>query len=193
MDDPSKPAIDEPTYSPAARRFHWWTVALLLIQIPVGLYMAYRGGKLDIWDDLTNNLYSGHKLLGIVILLLVLARLYYRLTRGAPPDEPTITWWQKGAAHMTHWALYGLLLLVPMLGWIGVSLYPALDIFGLFKLPALTVANEEMASKVLFYHWLFAILLLLAVSAHISGALFHYLIRKDGVLRRMLPSAGRRS
>ena len=92
------------TYSTTARRFHWWTVAFLAVQIPVGLYMAYRGNTLNVWDGLTNALYSSHKLLGMAILVLVLARLIYRLSHGAPPDEPTLTWWQKGAAHLNHWA-----------------------------------------------------------------------------------------
>ena len=128
-------SAQDATYSTAARRFHWWTVAFVAVQIPVGLYMAYRGNTLKLWDGLTNALYSSHKLLGITILVLVLARLIYRLSHGAPPDEPTITWWQKGAAHLNHWGLYLVLLVVPILGYIGISLYPALDIFGLFSLP----------------------------------------------------------
>ena len=128
-------SAQDATYSTAARRFHWWTVAFLAVQIPVGLYMAYRGNTLNVWDGLTNALYSSHKLLGITILVLVLARLIYRLSHGAPPDEPTLTWWQKGAAHFNHWGLYLMLLVVPILGYVGISLYPALDIFGLFSLP----------------------------------------------------------
>ena len=53
----------ETTYSTGARHFHWWTVALLAIQVPVGLYMVYRGNVTN-FDALTNTLYSSHKLLG---------------------------------------------------------------------------------------------------------------------------------
>ena len=102
--------------------------------------MTYRGRTLNLVDGLTNALYSSHKLLGIVILVLVVARLTYRLTHGAPPDEPTLEHWQNGASHATHWMLYLLLLVVPIGGYIGISLYPALDIFGLFSLPELCVA-----------------------------------------------------
>jgi cytochrome b561 len=186
-------AGDDPTYSVTARRFHWWTVALVATQVPLGLYMAYRGNTLNVWDSLTNSLYSTHKLLGITIFLVVLARLAYRLAHGAPPDEPTITWWQKAAAHLTHWALYVMLLLVPIGGYIGVSLYPALDIFGLFSLPAVTAANQDAAARVFYYHFLGALIIVLLVGMHVGGALFHYVIRKDGVLRRMLVRAGRPS
>jgi cytochrome b561 len=186
-------AAGEPTYSTAARRFHWWTVLLVLTQIPVGLYMAYRGNVLNIWDGLTNALYSSHKSLGILILLLVLARLLYRLSHGAPPDEPTITWWQKAGAHFNHWALYLVLLVVPVLGYIGVSLYPALDIFGLFNLPGIVAPNQDAAARVFYWHWVGAVALVLLIGMHVAGALFHYFIRRDGVLRRMLVRAGRLS
>ena len=182
----------EETYSPAARRFHWWTVLLVLTQVPVGLYMVYRGNTLQIWDGLTNTLYSSHKLLGMIIFVLVVARLIYRLSHGAPPDEPTLEPWQKAAAHANHWGLYLFLLLVPIGGYIGISLYPALDVFGI-PLPALTAPNQEASSTVFYYHWLGALVIVLLVGMHVGAALFHYLIRKDGVMRRMLVRAGRLS
>src|SRR3974390_158501 len=86
-------------YTPLARRLHWWTVLLLAVQIPMGLYMTYRGGVLKLSDAVTDRLYSSHKLLGLLIFLLVAARLGYRLTHATPADEPTLLWWQKGAAH----------------------------------------------------------------------------------------------
>jgi cytochrome b561 len=186
-------AAGEATYSLTARRFHWWTVALVGTQVPLGLYMAYRGNTLNVWDGLTNALYSSHKLLGISILVLVLARLIYRFTHGAPPDEPTLEWWQKGASHATHWGLYLLLIAVPIGGYIGISLYPALDIFGLFSLPGLVAPNQDAATRIFYLHWLGAVAIVLLVGMHVGAALFHYVIRKDGVLRRMFVRAGRLS
>jgi cytochrome b561 len=186
-------AAGGPTYSVAARRFHWWTVLLVLTQIPLGLYMSYRGNALNIWDGLTNALYSSHKSLGILIFLLVLARLLYRLSHGAPPDEPTLTWWQKAGAHFNHWALYLALLVVPVLGYIGISRYPALDIFGLFNLPGIVAPNQDAAARVFYWHWVGAVAIVLLIGMHVGAALFHYVIRKDGVVRRMWVRAGRLS
>jgi cytochrome b561 len=186
-------AASGPTYSVAARRFHWWTVLLVLTQIPLGLYMSYRGNALNIWDGLTNALYSSHKSLGILIFLLVLARLLYRLSHGAPPDEPTLTWWQKAGAHFNHWALYLALLVVPVLGYIGISRYPALDIFGLFNLPGIVAPNQDAAARVFYWHWVGAVAIVLLIGMHVGAALFHYVIRKDGVVRRMWVRAGRLS
>jgi cytochrome b561 len=173
-------------YAPAARRFHWFTAAFVFALIPVGLYMTYRG-KATNFDAFTNTLYSNHKLGGFILLLLVIARLAYRFKNGAPPDEPTLEPWQRFASHLTHWGLYGLLLLVPLLGWTGISLYPALGIHGWFNLPALTSPDQKMAETVFMFHKLSAIALGLGVVAHIGAALFHHVIRKDNVLRRMLP------
>jgi cytochrome b561 len=190
MLDPSQNG-KEATYSPLARRLHWWTVVLVGVQIPMGLYMTYRGGVLKVFDVVTDTLYDSHKLLGLLILLVVIVRLVYRLSHGAPADEPTLARWQKGAAHTTHWALYLMLLVVPMLGYIGISLYPALEIFSM-PLPAITPVNEAAAQRVFGAHYLGAMVILLLVGAHVGAALFHYLIRGDGVLARMLPAAGRR-
>lgn len=176
-----------PVYSAVARRLHWITAAAVLVMIPLGLGMAYRGNTLNLWDGLTNALYSSHKLIGFMVLWLSAGRLAYRLFHGAPPDEPTLEWWQKAGSHILHWALYGLLLAVPLLGWIGVSLYPSLTIFGLFDLPALARPSEGAAKRVLALHGWLAVALALAVAGHIGAALFHHVIRRDGVLRRMLP------
>jgi cytochrome b561 len=177
-------------YSPAARRFHWWTVALVLIQVPLGLYMAYRGNTLGIFDDLTNNLYSSHKLIGIIIFVVVAARLAYRLMHGAPADEPTLELWHKAASHFNHWGLYLLLLVTPIAGYIGISQYPALNIFGI-PLPGIAAVDQDAASRTFLIHFGLALVLVAFVAIHVAAALYHYLIRRDNVLTRMLPSLRR--
>ncbi len=174
-------------FSATARRFHWLVVAILAIQVPIGLGMVYRGGKLNIWDDLTNGLYSSHKLIGMILLLVVVLRLGYRVVHGAPEEEPTLEPWHKVASAFNHWGLYVLLIVVPVLGWLGVSYYPALDIFGILKLPGLVAANQKTAEVVFQYHALAAFILLAFAAIHVAAALYHYLIRKDNVLARMIP------
>lgn len=186
-DDAAATALDPPArYSAAARHFHWLTAGAVLVMVPLGLAMTYRGNTLDIWDDVTDALYSTHKLIGFLLLWLVAGRLIYRLLHGAPPDEPSLPRWQRVASHLVHWLLYGLLLVVPMLGWIGVSLYPSLSVFKLFDLPALTSPNEDMANAVLRVHRNLAIVTAVLATGHVAMALYHHFIRRDGVLRRML-------
>ncbi|HEX4893862.1 MAG TPA: cytochrome b/b6 domain-containing protein, partial [Hyphomicrobiaceae bacterium] len=114
-------------------------------------------------------------------------------TRGAPPDEPTIEPWQKAGAHFNHWGLYVLLIIVPVLGWVGVSYYGARTIFGLFSLPPLTAQNQDTATTVLLVHKWAAFVLIAMAAVHVGAALFHYFIRRDGVLGRMLPALKKRS
>lgn len=175
------------TYSRTARALHWLTVALVAIQVPAGVYMVYRGKTLDIWDKLTGALYNGHKLVGIAILLLVLWRLAYRFTRGAPLDEPTLEPWQKLASHANHWGLYLLLVATPVAGYVGISLFPALDIFGLFKLPGIVAPDKAAAGTAFAVHLALAIGLVLLIGMHVAAALFHHFVRKDNVLGRMIP------
>jgi cytochrome b561 len=183
----------EATYSTAARHFHWWTVALLAIQVPIGLYMVYRGAATN-FDALTGTLYDTHKSLGLLILALVVARLAYRLVHGGPGDEPTIAWWQKAASHATHWSLYLLLILVPLVGWLGISLYGARSVFGIATIPPLAAENSEAAKTVLMLHRYLALLTVALIAMHVGAAVvLHYLIRGDGVLARMLPWAGQRA
>jgi len=202
-------------YSPTARFLHWLTVLIVAIQVPVGFYMVWRGNATN-FDDATNTLFSTHKLAGFTLLWIVLLRLAYRVVRGAPPDEPTLPWWIRLGSHLNHWGLYALLLAMPVLGWLGVTLFGALAIFGGVSLPAIpgqdalyglvapvgallgfevpsaAAEGTEKAKLVFKLHVLGAILLLVAITPHVIAALIHHFVRGDGVLRRMLPSLKQR-
>lgn len=180
----SDPAVE--VYSPVARTLHWVTVAFVALMIPVGLVMAYRGNTLNIWDETTNNLYSTHKLVGFTLLWIVLVRIAYRLWHGAPPPEPTLEPWQRIGSGIVHTLLYIVILAMPILGWLGISYYPALDIFGLFSLPALVAPDQEAAARILTIHVTLAFVLMALIAGHAGMALYHHFVRKDNVLRRML-------
>jgi cytochrome b561 len=192
MKDTAEARAPVEIYRRTARVLHWLTVALVAVQFPVGAYMAYRGNTLNVWDNLTGALYNGHKVVGVTILLVVLWRLAYRFSRGAPADEPTIAPWQRLASHLNHWGMYLLLICVPVAGYVGISLFPALDIFGLFSLPGVVAPDKEAAKTVFFVHGVLARLLVLLILVHVAAALFHYFVRKDNVLGRMIPRLLRR-
>jgi cytochrome b561 len=128
----------------------------------------------------------------MTILLLALARLAYRLAHGAPPDEPTLEPWEKVVSHLTHWAIYALLIIVPLLGWLAISYYGPFEPFGI-KLPALAAQDEAKATRVFMFHMWAAYALILLIGMHVGGALMHYVIKKDGVVARMWVRAGRLS
>lgn len=174
-------------YSGVARFMHWLTVLLVLAMTVSGVVMVYRGKDLNIWDDLTNTLYSGHKALGLVVLAVVILRLLYRFTKGAPGEEPSLAFVHVFASHATHWLIYGLLLALPILGWIGISMFPALGTFGGLQIPALTGPDKAMSADVLWLHATLAYVLIVMIAMHVGAAFYHHVIRGDNVLRRMLP------
>lgn len=149
--------------------------------------MTYRGKDLNIWDATTNTLYSSHKLLGVIVLLVIVVRLINNRIGGTPPDEPSMKKIFRVAAHGTHHVLYLLLLLVPLTGWVATSMFPALNVFGMFDLPALAGPDRALSRVIYDYHAYLAYALLAVIAAHIAGALFHQFVLRDGIIRRMWP------
>jgi cytochrome b561 len=182
-------------YRPMVRALHWIMVMLIAVQVTMGVIMVYEAPEPNLWASFSDALafYSAHKLLGVVLLLLAVLRLANRLGRGVPPAEPTLTTWQRELSALVHAWLYFLLLLVPLLGWIGTSLYPALTVFDSFALPALTAPNRPLSVPVFAAHKIAAFTLIALVGIHVAAALYHHFIRRDGVLGRMLPRISRRS
>ena len=170
-------------YSPTARRLHWLMLFVIAIQLPLGIFMTNYGERTNFAAP-TAQMYDSHKLIGMLLLLLVLARLAYRLLHGAPGDEPTLEPWQRIVSHITHWAIYALLLIVPIIGWLAVSAYGPFAPFGI-ALPRLLAENQDLAARLFFAHKVAAIALMGLVAMHVGAALFHYFVRKDGVLNRM--------
>ncbi len=177
------------TYSLLARSLHWTMAILILAQVVFGKIMVFDGPEPNLWATLTEmfGLYDLHKLLGVTLFALVLLRLVNRIIRDVPPEDPNLEPWQRAAATLVHAWIYLLLIVVPLLGWIGISLYPALTLFGMFDLPTLTGPNRAASESVLIAHAFGAYILIALIFAHVGAALFHHFIRHDGTLRRMLP------
>src|SRR5258708_26141253 len=120
-----------PAYSLTARALHWIRAVLVRALLPLGPVIANNWG-----GSLQDFLYDMHRSVGTTIIVLVFVRLGYRLTHPPlplPDDIPPI---QRFAAHATHWALYGLLILHPFIGWMPTSASRApTGIFVFFDLP----------------------------------------------------------
>lgn len=193
----SNDGYDIPVYSPAARRFHWWVALLILIQFPIGFYMKFRAYEMEgvndkgetvkgIWDGVTDLLYNSHKSIGLLILVLVVLRLSYRIVHGAPPSDRSVPSALIGASHAVHWGLYLALLIVPVIGYLGISYGRYLDVFG-FPLPPVTGEDKKFSETVFEWHEVAATVLLALVAVHFGAAIYHRFIRKDRVVERMLP------
>jgi cytochrome b561 len=123
-------ATAAPAYTLTARTLHWLTATLVLLNLPLGLVIANNWG-----GPLQDQLYDLHRSIGALIIPIILVRLLYRLGHAPAPLPDDIPALQQFAANATHWALYGLLIVQPFLGWIGTSAYRAqIVVFGLFEL-----------------------------------------------------------
>jgi cytochrome b561 len=172
-------------YPATSKLLHWLVAICVLTTAPVAIAMT-RVGKGPTQDIL----YSFHKSLGVLILILMILRLINRLAVGALSADPDIELWQKAVSSIVHTSFYVLLLAMPIVGYIANSAYGApTPFFRLFDLPPIVGKNEELATQLFAFHRWAGWLLIALVLMHVGAALYHQFIRGDNVLKRMLPRA----
>jgi cytochrome b561 len=170
-------------YPVTSKLLHWLIAICVLTTAPVAIAMV-RVSKGPTQDAL----YNFHKSLGVLILILMILRLINRFAVGAPIADPGIEPWQKTLSSIVHTSLYVLLLAMPIVGYIANSVYGAsTPFFGLFDLPPIAGKNEALATQLFTIHRWVGWLVIVLVLTHVSAALYHYFIRRDNVLQRMLP------
>ena len=168
-----------------ARILHWLMAAMILAMLFVGVGMVASVSERHEW------LLRIHKPLGIAILLLAVVRLAVRLRHPPPPLPADLPMLQKLAAHASHWLLYALMIAMPLVGWAMLSAggYPVM-LGASLRLPAILPASATAFAILRHLHGWLALLLFLTFLAHLGAALYHGLIRRDGVLASMV--GGRR-
>ncbi|MGH6770966.1 MAG: cytochrome b [Xanthobacteraceae bacterium] len=171
-----------PAYPITARVLHWLTAVLVLAMVPVGIVIANEWG-----GPAQQFLYNLHKSIGALLIPIVIVRLLYRLTYTVPPLPADIPAIQVFAAHATHWMLYTLILVQPIIGWIATSAFPApVPFFGLFELPSIWPADRALSDRLLAVHRVIGLTIGFVAAMHIGAALYHHFVRKDRVLMRMV-------
>jgi cytochrome b561 len=167
---------------------HWTIAALiLLVQVPAGLTMNRVGPGL-----LQNILYDTHKMTGLTVFALVVIRLVWRWANPVPELPADLPPWQAVLARATHVLLYLLILAMPVSGFIYTAAggFPV-PLFYLANLADLVPVNKPVAAVAKAVHLNLIWALLAVVLLHVAGALYHHLVRRDGILRRMLSSTAR--
>ena len=151
---------------------HWTVVVLVVLQLVVGDAMS------EVWEARQEGAaFAGpspgaivHIVAGVTVLLLMLYRFYLRLTRGHPPRPEGQPQWASTLGAVTHWALYVLLILMPISG--AVAWFAGVE-------------GAAMAHAGLLRLALIALILL-----HVAGALAEHFVFKSPVLKRMLGMRG---
>ncbi|MEY3200604.1 MAG: hypothetical protein RIR70_154 [Pseudomonadota bacterium] len=167
-------------YHGVAIALHWLMAALIAGGFALGLIMT----ELDLSPQKLK-LYAWHKWLGVTVFLLLWLRLLVRLIKRAPPPLPAPAWAQRTAAAV-HGLLYGLMLLLPVSGWLMSSAAGFQTVwFGVVPLPDLLPKNEAVFETLKAVHEVLGNALALAVMLHVAAALKHHFIDRDHTLARM--------
>jgi len=170
-------------YGLIAQLLHWGIVVLIVTQFVLAEQAEDATSLLKKAQTLTL-----HKNIGMTIFMLAVIRLLWRLANTTPAPLPQIARWQQRIADITHWALYALILLTPLAGWLMSSAKSySVSYFGWFTFPDLIAPNESSYETFHVVHEVLAFSILNLALLHIAAALKHHFWDKDNVLRRMLP------
>ena len=168
----------------ALRLIHWVSAALVLGMLGLGVYMVQLVHDPGRRFELTQT----HKSIGVAVLALTVARLCLRIITTAPRPEPAAPSLLI-AAKAAHVALYGLLVAMPLSGWLMVTTTPVrvpTFVFGLFALPYPLTPDLPTYRLAHAVHVASAVLLAALIVLHVAAAVVHVLFWRDRTLKRML-------
>jgi cytochrome b561 len=168
-------------FNPLQRVLHWLMAACILAMLFIGVGMVSTVSQRYL------TLVSIHKPLGLAILVLVVVRIAVRVRFGAPPLPADLPEPIKLAAHLSHFAFYALMLGMPLIGWgmLSAAGYPV-RVLGI-TLPAILPQSDALHSVLWDAHRTLGFALFALILLHLGAALFHALIRRDGVFEAMAP------
>ena len=173
-----------------ARLLHWAMAGLILFQLGLGFRMV------RLVDDVSVQfgLYQTHKSWGFVIFTLALVRVLWRATHQPPELPAGMAPPEAVLAHGAHLALYVLIVLQPVSGWLLASASPLQDTWGLknlvfawFELPdPFQPGSKGLEDIFKSIHAWAAFAMAVILTGHVAAALHHQFVRRDGLLRRMI-------
>ncbi len=175
-------------YGPVAKTLHWITVAFVIVAWTLGTF----GDELSEGPRRDFGLLI-HIWIGLTILVIAFVRIPWRIANPPPKSLATefgkwLVEWTDPVSRVMHYALYGLLVLVPL---VGITLQFAqghsLPLFGLAAIASPWVADKAFAHSVKEVHEVLANLLVILAAFHMAAALLHHIVFGDNTLRRMLP------
>jgi cytochrome b561 len=167
-------------FTPLQRLLHWLMAACILTMLFIGVGMVSTIAPKYL------TLVSIHKPLGAAILVLALVRLVARLRYGAPPLPADLPEPLKLGAHLSHYALYALMIAMPLIGWgmLSAADYPVV-LYGGLHLPPILPRSAGLHALLWGAHFYLAFLFFTLILLHLAAALYHALVRRDGVFQSM--------
>ncbi|WP_027995943.1 cytochrome b [Simplicispira psychrophila] len=175
-------------FSPGSITLHWLMAVLLVAAVAaIEFKDIYPKGSAE-----REWLKTVHFMLGTSIFILVWLRLLARALSTTPPITPALPAWQATFSHWVQWALYALMVALPVLGWLVLSASgkPVTLLWGL-HMPLLPLtASRDTALWFKEIHETGATVGYGLVALHSAAALVHHYFQHDNTLLRMLPGRG---
>ena len=171
---------DARTYNGLAKVLHWSIAVLVVLQLGIGWTMP------EIHKDTRPDGEIGwHVAVGVLIVLLVVARIVWRLARppsGTESDRGTM----RRLASAMHMLLYLLMIAVPVLGWANAGSRDWVVGIGALHLPRIMAAGSKFGHDLGDIHGDLAMVLAVVIALHVAAGLYHQFIRRDDTLLRMM-------
>ena len=168
-------------YTPTAKGLHWLMALMIFGLLAMGFYMSdlpFSPEKLQF--------YSWHKWAGVTVFMLVWLRLVWRFTHRPPAYPLSMSRLQQVLAHGGHVLLYGLMIIIPLSGWLMSSAKGFQTVwFGVLPIPDLVGKDKALGDALKEVHSALNWLLMLTLAGHVAAALWHHFVLKDDTLQRM--------
>ena len=173
-------------FTPLQRLLHWVMAICIVAMLFIGVGFASTIAPKYL------PLVAVHKTLGIAILVLALIRLAVRIRYGAPPLPASLPQPMRLAASLSHYVLYVLMIGMPLLGWgmLSAAGYPVV-LYGNIRLPQILPQSDALHTVLWDAHFYLAFAFYAVILVHLSAAMFHALVLRDGVFESMGPETAR--
>jgi cytochrome b561 len=181
-DSSGRPAAGR--YGRVARAVHWLVAAFAVVVVALGWASVAAARN----SPAHNTLLLLHRSVGLTILGFMALRGLWRGWHPPPPLSSGLARIQTGLARLTHFGLYLIFLAMPLAGYLNAAAAGhAVNLFGLVAIPPLLPVEPRLSQWAIAVHLVGQYALYLLVVLHVAGALYHGVVRRDGVLDRMLP------
>lgn len=174
-------------YGRLTKILHWAIVILFALQFTGGNIMTAIGFNSSFAGIDTNTYYNWHKSLGLVALVVAVLRLINRQMGELPPWAATLTVGEQRFIHRVEQVFYAAMLIMPITGWFYVMWgHYGVNLFGIWEMPRPLPKSETLRDIAKWSHIVAGWALLAAMAGHIGLVLWHTVVKRDGLIKRML-------
>ncbi len=178
-------------YGALTKALHWLVVALFAFQFAAANIMLRLDDNATAMGMGQTTYYNWHKSIGLVALAVAVLRLLARRQGSLPDWAPTLSGRERAFIHRAEQVLYAAMFVMPASGFLYVMAGGyGVNLFGGWELPNPIGARPWLASVAKWTHITSAYVLVATLAGHVGLVLWHTLVLRDGLIKRMLPRRG---